>query len=68
MPVELGDAKENVAKRVDFIEGEIKKIDSQIAAKQAQQTDLGEDIRKLQTDMQKDAAEAAQNAAIAAQA
>ena len=41
MVVDIDDAKENVSKRIDFIEGEIKKIDGQIAAKQAQQTDLG---------------------------
>ena len=35
---------------------------------QAQQTDMGEEIRVLQTAMQKDAAEAAQAAAAAAQA
>jgi prefoldin beta subunit len=60
MKVELDDAKENVTKRVEFIEAEIKKIDGQIAAKQALQTDLGEEIQKLQTAMKRDAAQAAQ--------
>jgi prefoldin beta subunit len=62
MKVELEDAKENVTKRVEFIETEIKKIDAQIAAKQASQTDLGEEIQKLQTAMKRDAAQAAQGA------
>mgnify|MGYP000110727377 CR=1 FL=1 len=62
MKVELEDAKENVTKRVEFIETEIKKIDAQIAAKQASQTDLGEEIQKLQTAMKRDAALAAQGA------
>ena len=35
MKVDLDDAKENVAKRVEFIESEIKKIDANISAKQA---------------------------------
>lgn len=67
MKVDLDDAKENVAKRVEFIESEIKKIDANISAKQAQQTDLGDEIRKMQTEMQREAAEAAQAAAAAAQ-
>jgi prefoldin beta subunit len=63
MKIELADAKENVSKRVEFIEQEIQKIDVQIAAKQAAQTDLGEEIQKLQAEMKKDAAAAAQAAA-----
>jgi prefoldin beta subunit len=68
MSVDLMEAKENVSKRIEFIEGEIKKIDGAITAKQAQQTDLGEEIRNMQTDMQKNAAEAATAAGQAAQA
>jgi prefoldin beta subunit len=66
MKVELEDAKENVSKRVEFIEAEIKKIDGQIAGKQASQTDLGEEIQKLQAAMKNAAAQAAQAAAAAA--
>ena len=66
MTVDLDEAKENVAKRVEFIETEISKLDAAIATKQGDQTTLGEEIGKLQTEMQKSAAEAAQ--AIANQA
>ena len=38
MTVELDDAKENVSKRVEFIEQEITKTDNLIAAKQGLQT------------------------------
>ena len=63
----LEEAKENVAKRVEFIETEISKLDAAIATKQGDQTTLGEEIGKLQTEMQKSAAEAAQAVASAAQ-
>ena len=67
MNVDLAEAKENVAKRVEFIETEIKKLDAAIAIKQGDQTSLGEEISKMQMEMQKDAAEAAQAAAAATQ-
>jgi prefoldin beta subunit len=60
MTIDLEEAKENVAKRVEFIETEISKLDAAIATKQGDQTTLGEEISKLQTEMQKSAAEAAQ--------
>ncbi len=67
MTIDLEEAKENVAKRVEFIETEISKLDAAIATKQGDQTTLGEEIGKLQTEMQKSAAEAAQAVANAAQ-
>ena len=60
MSVDLDEAKDNVAKRVEFIETEIKKLDAAIAIKQGDQTTLGEEISKMQMEMQKEAAEAAQ--------
>ena len=60
MTIDLEEAKENVAKRVEFIETEISKLDAAIATKQGDQTTLGEEISKLQTEMQKSAAEASQ--------
>jgi len=66
MSIDLEEAKENVSKRVEFIETEITKLDAAIAVKQGDQTTLGEEIGKLQTEMQKEAAAAAQ--AVAANA
>ena len=63
MTVSLEDAKENVGKRVEFIEDEIKKIDKQIADKQGEQATLGTEIQTLQAVMQKDASDAARQAA-----
>lgn len=60
MTIDLNEAKENVAKRIEFIETEISKLDAAIATKQGDQTTLGEEIGKLQSEMQKSAAEAAQ--------
>lgn len=67
MAVDLEEAKENVAKRVEFIETEIKKLDAAIAVKQGDQATLGEEISKMQAEMQKEAAEAAQAAAAVTQ-
>jgi prefoldin beta subunit len=44
MKVELQEAKENVRKRIEFIEGEIVKIDNQIGEKQGAQTTIGEEV------------------------
>lgn len=44
MKVDLEESKENVGKRLQFIEGEITKIDQQIAEKQGSQTTLGEEV------------------------
>lgn len=44
MRVSLEESKENVEKRLQFIENEIKKIDNQIAEKQGNQTTLAEEV------------------------
>jgi prefoldin beta subunit len=59
MNVELEDARANVNKRLEFIEGEIIKIDNQITTKQAEQTAIGERVSKMQSKMQEEAAKAA---------
>ena len=60
MTVELEESKSNVKKRLEFIEAEIKKLDSLIAVKQGEQTEVSEEIGKLQQAMQSNAAAAAQ--------
>ena len=40
MTVELEESKSNVKKRLEFIEAEIKKLDSLIAVKQGEQTEI----------------------------
>jgi len=52
MSVELDESKSNVAKRLEFIETELKKIDSAIASKQGEQATLGDEIAKEQQRMQ----------------
>ena len=44
MKVELDEAKENVRKRMEFIEAEIVKVDNQIADKQGAQTVIGDEV------------------------
>jgi prefoldin beta subunit len=63
MSIELGESKTNVEKRLQFIEAELKKIDSNIDAKQKEQTVLGDEIAKMQQQMQADAANAAKQVA-----
>lgn len=57
--VELEGAKDNVAKRLEFIESEIQKLDAAIAAKQGLQTTLGDEIAAAQQKVASEAAEAA---------
>lgn len=52
MSVELEESKGNVSKRLQFIETEIKKIDSAIANKQGEQANLGDEIATAQQNMQ----------------
>lgn len=59
MTVDLNESKANVEKRLQLIEGELKKIDTTITAKQAEQRALGDEIAKLQTSMASEAAKAA---------
>lgn len=55
MTVELPDAKQNVSKRLNFIEAEIKKLDDAITKKQGEAAELGDIISNMQTQMQRDA-------------
>jgi hypothetical protein len=57
--VELEGAKENVAKRLEFIESEIQRLDAAIAAKQGVQTTLGDEIAAAQSRVAAEAAEEA---------
>ena len=47
MKVDLEESRGNVAKRLEFIEAEIKKLDDQIADKQSKQTVIGEEVTHL---------------------
>lgn len=58
MGVELEESKGIVAKRLEFIESELKKIDNAIANKQGEQTKLGDEIAKEQQTMQANAKQA----------
>eukprot|EP01006_Ploeotia_vitrea_P062150 TRINITY_DN80517_c0_g1_i1.p1 TRINITY_DN80517_c0_g1~~TRINITY_DN80517_c0_g1_i1.p1 ORF type:complete len:131 (-),score=8.00 TRINITY_DN80517_c0_g1_i1:31-423(-) len=61
--VDQEEAKQNVAKRLEFIEAEIKKIDNQLESTTNEQNALGEEIVKLQKQMQLEAAEGARKIA-----
>lgn len=63
MTIELDEAKQNVDKRLQFIEAELKKYDANITAKQKEQTALGDEIAKIQMEMQSGAAAAAKQVA-----
>merc|ERR1719498_1501335 len=52
MKVDLDEAKQNVSKRIEFIEGELVKVDKQIADKQGLQVTVGEEITEMQQKMQ----------------
>ena len=59
IPVDFDEAKENVKKRLEFIEAEIKKVEGQIEAKQEELNQRGGQIQELQQKMQAEAASAA---------
>ncbi len=63
MPIELEESKNNVDKRLQFIEAELKKIDQQVESKAKEQTALGDEIAKIQSQMQAEAATAAKQVA-----
>jgi predicted nucleic acid-binding Zn-ribbon protein len=63
MTVELEESRQNVEKRLQLIESELKKIDNTIAIKQKEQELLGDEIAKLQQHLQMEAATAAKLAA-----
>ncbi len=66
MCVDLEESKATVSKRLELIEGEIKKIEVQIGLKQGEQTTIGEEIGKMQQQMQSDAVTAAKQIAAGA--
>eukprot|EP01035_Chromulina_nebulosa_P021729 gene21729-28122_t len=61
MNVDLHDAKENVNKRLEFIDGEISKVEKAIAEKQKDAETLGDEIAEEQQKMQAEAAQAARS-------
>jgi prefoldin beta subunit len=44
MSVELEESKSNVNKRLEFIEGEIKKVDNSIDLKRSEQNNISEEV------------------------
>ncbi|KAL3807177.1 hypothetical protein ACHAXA_006032 [Cyclostephanos tholiformis] len=61
---DLDEAKETVDKRLEFISGEIKKMESTIAKKEEQSQQLAMTVQEMQGAMQKAAVEAAKAAAM----
>ena len=59
---DLDDAKQNVGKRIEFIQGEIKKAEAKIEENKQKMQSHGEKIMRLQGDLRSKAAEAAQAA------
>mmetsp|Transcript_22192 Transcript_22192/g.21419 ORF Transcript_22192/g.21419 Transcript_22192/m.21419 type:complete len:136 (+) Transcript_22192:50-457(+) len=68
IPVELEEAKENVGKRLEFIESEVAKIEAAIDVKQKELKGVGEEISGIQQRMQAEAATAARAIAATAMA
>ena len=58
--VDADEAKSNVEKRLEFIQGDIAKIEKLIETKQQALNAKGMEIQEVQMKMQKDAAQAAQ--------
>ena len=65
MSVELEESRANVAKRLEFIETELKKVDTAIATKQGEMATLGDEIAKEQQKMQAAASAAVKEIAAA---
>eukprot|EP01084_Bolivina_argentea_P122811 217627_1 len=63
MKEDLTDAQHNVAKRLEFIEGEMNKLNGLIGEKQKAQKVLADEIVKAQQEMQRKAAEEAHQVA-----
>ena len=59
---ELGEAKVNVEKRLEFIKNELEKVQNNITEKEEEQAKSREKIIEIQKSMQASAAEAAQAA------
>jgi prefoldin beta subunit len=63
MSVDVEEARHNVTKRMEFIEKDMNRLDDTIAARQGEQSALGEEIQKLQQETAADAATAAREVA-----
>jgi prefoldin beta subunit len=63
LTVELQESQQNVAKRLEFIETELKKIDSLIEAKSVEQSKLGDEIAEAQQKLQAETVTAAKEVA-----
>ena len=60
LPIELDDATENVSKRLEFIERDIKNTEEQIDSSSKELEGLRDEISKAQQELRANAAEAAQ--------
>ena len=60
---DLSEAKDTVEKRLEFITGEIKKVESFIQTKETETQELAQKIQEMQMAMQRAAVEAAKAAA-----
>ncbi|RYH24925.1 hypothetical protein EON65_16200 [archaeon] len=63
MSVDLNESKANVEKRLQLIEGELKKIDSNIDNRQKDLKTTGDEVAKMQQELQAEAAKAAKQVA-----
>ena len=63
MKNDLSEAKDTVEKRLEFITGEIKKVESSIQTKEIKTQELAQKIQEMQMAMQRAAVEAAKAAA-----
>ena len=60
IPIELDDAKDNITKRMEFIESDIKRIEEQIDGSSKELAELRDDIGKAQQELRANATQAAQ--------
>ncbi|GLD98082.1 hypothetical protein PINS_up006779 [Pythium insidiosum] len=60
---EVGDAKTNVKKRLEFINNELEKVNSKIEQKEKDAVEIRKSIAQMQMEMQRRAAEAARSVA-----
>lgn len=63
MSVDLEEARQNVGKRLEFIEGEVKKVEGLLDTATDESNKIGQEIVTMQQEMKKDAAEAARKIA-----
>lgn len=63
MKNDLDDAKQTVGKRLEFINGEIKKLETSIATKEEKAAEIARKVQQIQGQMQQAAVAAAQTAA-----